>query len=552
MSSPEILSKLNIGSGLNNTDIVTAIVESETIAQKEAIDRDEAEFTNQISAFGLLQSQLTDFRTTVRTLEETNASTHIGSSSSSTTATFEATGVTDNDDINSSLIVNSLAKAHSLVSGTVSSTGALVGAGTLTIDFGTWSTSSSTNDTFSASSSKTSFTVNTSSSTTLSQLRDSINNAVSDSDGDGENDLSASILYNGTNYVLVLKANQGAANGIRVTPSDASSSTLSNVFQYTTTTKNLTQTSAPADASFSVDGISMTRSNNTITDLYQGYTLNLLATNSSAITISASENSGTIEALVQEFVDAYNTLYVNASALSQPGYTGDTSGPLASDSSVFRILRGLRELSTTSITGYKGGPYSLSLLGVQTQRDGTLFLRKDTLKNTLSVNSNIINAVFKDTNDTDNSSVALTGYSKDTAYGTYALTKSSGNYILNGDSTLSQSGSTYTSSSGDTNGMALTITDTSVESANIYFGESLLSKIDTQLSQYLKFNGDIRNRVNNLNRNLSEITERRQQYDSLVASLTERYTRQFANMEGAVAGLKETGDMISQMLEKPE
>ena len=230
MSSPELLSKLNFGSGLNNTDIVTAIVESETIAQKEAIDRDEAEFTNQISAFGLLQSQLTDFRTTVRTLEETNASTHIGSSSSSTTATFEATGVTDNDDINSSLIVNSLAKAHSLVSGTVSSTGALVGAGTLTIDFGTWSTSSSTNDTFSASSSKTSFTVNTSSSTTLSQLRDSINNAVSDSDGDGENDLSASILYNGTNYVLVLKANQGAANGIRVTPSDASSSTLSNVF----------------------------------------------------------------------------------------------------------------------------------------------------------------------------------------------------------------------------------------------------------------------------------------------------------------------------------
>ena len=170
----------------------------------------------------------------------------------------------------------------------------------------------------------------------------------------------------------------------------------------------------------------------------------------------------------------------------------------------------------------------------------------------MSVNSNIINAVFKDTNDTDNSSVSLTGYSKDTAYGTYALTKSSGNYILNGDSTLSQSGSTYTSSSGDTNGMALTITDTSVESANIYFGESLLSKIDTQLSQYLKFNGDIRNRVNNLNRSLSEITERRQQYDSLVASLTERYTRQFANMEGAVAGLKETGDMISQMLEKPE
>lgn len=552
MSSPEILSKLNVGSGLNNTDIISAIVDAETIAQKEAIDRDEAEFTNQISAFSLLQTQITDFRTTVRALEETNASTHTGSSSSTTVATFEATGVTDNDDINSSLVVSSLASAHSLVSSAVSSSSSLVGEGTLTIDFGTWSTTSSTNDTFSANSGKSSFSVNTTSTTTLAQLRDSINNAVSDSDGDGDNDLTASILYNGTNYVLVLKANQGAANGIRVTPSDSSSATLSNIFQYTTSTKNLSQTAAPADASFSVDGISMTRANNRITDLYQGYTLNLLSTNSSAITISATENSGTIESLVEDFVDAYNTLYVNATALSAPGQTGDTSGPLASDSTVFRILRGLRELSTTSITGYKGGPYTLSLLGVQTQRDGSLFLRKDTLKNTLAANSNIINAVFRDTNDTDNSAVEITRYTRDTLYGTYALTKSGGNYVLNGDSTLAQNGSVYTSSTGNTNGMELTITDTNVTSANVYFGESLLSKIDTQLSQYLKFNGDIRNRVNNLNESLNEITDRRNKYDTLVAKLTERYTRQFANMEGAVAGLKETGDMISKMLEKPD
>ena len=123
---------------------------------------------------------------------------------------------------------------------------------------------------------------------------------------------------------------------------------------------------------------------------------------------------------------------------------------------------------------------------------------------------------------------------------------------LNGDSTLAQNGSVYTSSTGNTNGMELTITDTNVTSANVYFGESLLSKIDTQLSQYLKFNGDIRNRVNNLNESLNEITDRRDKYDALVAKLTERYTRQFANMEGAVAGLKETGDMISKMLEKPD
>ena len=98
-------------------------------------------------------------------------------------------------------------------------------------------------------------------------------------------------MYNGANYVLVLKANQGAKNAIRVTASDSSSSTLSNAFEYNTSDKTLTQSVAAADAAFSIDGISMTRSSNTITDLYEGYTLQLQATNSSAISISATENT---------------------------------------------------------------------------------------------------------------------------------------------------------------------------------------------------------------------------------------------------------------------
>ena len=52
MSTPEILSKLGIGSGLNNSEIISAIVDAETIAEKEEL-RDEADYSNKISAFGL-------------------------------------------------------------------------------------------------------------------------------------------------------------------------------------------------------------------------------------------------------------------------------------------------------------------------------------------------------------------------------------------------------------------------------------------------------------------------------------------------------------------
>ena len=551
MSTPEILSKIGIGSGLNNSEIISAIVDAETVAEKEKITRDEADYSNKISAFGLVKSELKTFQLATQSLQDLSPSTHLGSSSSTSTATFTNTGATDNDDINSSLVVTQLASAHSLVSGAVSSTGSLVGAGELTIDFGAFSTTSSTNDTFSANSSKTSFTITTTSSTTLAQLRDSINNTVSDSDSDGTNDLTASIMYNGSNYVLVLKANQGAANAIRVTASDASSSTLSNAFEYNTSDKTLTQSVSAADASFTIDGISMTRSNNTITDLYEGYTLQLLATNSSAITISALENTTTLEGYMQDFVDSYNTLYSTISGLTQANSGLDTSGVLVSDSTATRILRELRAFSTTSITGYKGGPYSMSLLGISTQRDGLLSFNRNTFANTIDRNSNIINAFFTDGISTDNSAVEVSRLTADTNHGTYALSKSGSDYILD-SVTLTNSGSNYTSASGNTKGMTLTISDTNVTSANIYYGESLLSKIDDNLTQLLTFNGDIATRIDSLRENLRDIPDRQQKLEDRVAKLTQRYAMQYSNMEGAVAGLKDTGDMIAQMLEKDD
>lgn len=545
----EVLSKIGIGSGLNNTDIIKAIVDAETVAEKEKIEQDEAEYESKISAFGIVKSELKNFQLVCQALKDVGPATHVGSSSNTNTATFTNTGTTNNDDINASLVVSSLASAHSLVSGAVSSTGSVVGAGSLTIAFGTYSTSSSTNDTFSANSSKTSFTVNTTSTTTLAQLRDAINNAVSDSDSDGDKDLTASIMYNGSDYVLVLKANQGVANAISVTADNSSSDALKNSFQYNATNKTLTQSVAAADASFTIDGISMTRSSNTINNLYAGYTLQLLATNSSAINISATENTSTIEGYMQEFADAYNNVYLNIEALSQAGTDLSSSGPLVSDSTIRRIQRTLREFSSTSIPGYEGGPYSMSLLGMTTQRDGTITFNKNTFKNTITANSNVVNSFFTDVLSTDNSSITVTELSNDTVPGAYALAKSGSDYTLAGV-TLSQSGSVYSSGSGDTNGMKLNIADTNITSANIYFGESLLSKIDDSLGELLTYNGDIETRLTNLRDELGEIPDRQLKLDARIQKLTERYALQYSAMEGIVAGLKDTGDMITKMLEK--
>ncbi|MBF96557.1 MAG: hypothetical protein CFH34_01439 [Alphaproteobacteria bacterium MarineAlpha9_Bin4] len=541
-ATPEILSKLNIGSGMNNSEIIAALVNAEKAPALDRIEKTEEQTENKISAYSLLKSEISIFRQTVRTIKDSNAASHVGATSNATVATFTTTGSTGSDEIDSSLVVNTLASTHTLATGAYSSSGSLVGAGSLTIDFGTWSTTSSANDTFTANS-NSSVTVNTTSSTTLSQLRDTINNSTDNAE--------ATILYNGTGFVLVIKGKSGASNELRVTPGGGSSSDLTNNFSYTTSTKNLTQTSDGVDAAFTVDGISMTRSSNTISDLFAGYQLDLLATNSSAIKLSSSQNLSTIEGLLNDFITSYNAIYASISAMSMQSQTGGEAGPLSGDSLARRIQRDLRNYTSESIKGYENGPYSLSLLGVKTNRDGTLGLNTSTLQTTFEKNPTVIDAVFKNQLTTDNADVSVKALGVNTKPGSFSITKSGSDFLIDG-AAMSASGSDYTSSSGDSTGLILTITDSNLSSANVYYGKSLMTLVDDSLTNFLAFDGDIQNRLSGLSDNLKDLADQKVTLDERMEKLQQRYAMQYASMETAVAGLKDTGDYLTEMLKSKD
>ncbi len=541
-ATPEILSKLNIGSGMNNSEIIAALVNAEKAPALDRIERNEEQAQNKISAYSILKSEIKGFRESVRTIKDSNAASHVGSSSNTTVATFTTSGTTGSDEIDSSLVVNTLASTHTLATGAYSSNGSLVGAGSLVIDFGTWSTTSSANDTFTANS-NSSITINTTSSTTLTQLRDAINNATDNAE--------ATILYNGTGYVLVMKGKSGASNELRITPGGGSSSDLTNNFSYTTSTKNLTQTADGVDAAFTVDGISMTRTSNTIADLFIGYELNLLTTNSSAIKISSSQNLSTIENLLKDFIDSYNVIYAGISAMSMQSNTGGEAGPLSGDSLARRIQRELRNYTSQSIKGYEDGPYTLSLLGVQTNRDGTLGINTNTLKNTFEKNPKVVDAIFKNQLTSDSADLSVKALGANTKPGSFSITKSGGSFLIDG-SAMSQSGTEYTSSSGDSSGLILNITDSSLTAANVYYGKSLMTLVDDSLTSFLAFDGDIQNRLSSLSDNLRDLADQKVVLDERMAKLEQRFAMQYASMETAVAGLKDTGDYLTQMLKSKD
>ena len=103
-ATPEILSKLNIGSGMNNSEIIAALVNAEKAPALDRIERNEKQAENKISAYSLLKSEIKNFRQSVRTIKDSNAASHVGASSDNTVATFSTTGSTGSDSINSSLV----------------------------------------------------------------------------------------------------------------------------------------------------------------------------------------------------------------------------------------------------------------------------------------------------------------------------------------------------------------------------------------------------------------------------------------------------------------
>ena len=54
----DILSKLNVGSGLNTADIVSSLVDAERLPALENIERNQAQAENRISAYAQLKLSL--------------------------------------------------------------------------------------------------------------------------------------------------------------------------------------------------------------------------------------------------------------------------------------------------------------------------------------------------------------------------------------------------------------------------------------------------------------------------------------------------------------
>ena len=378
-----MLSSPGIGSGLDISGIISKLmqVEQRPLAQ---LDTKEAKQQTQLSAFGSLKSALSSFQDSVKALAKSNLFNGYKATLTDTTlasVSASSSAVAGTHDIK----VISLAQAQKVASDTFATTDTIVGSGTLTINFGTYEDGS-----FTANTEKAAQTITIDpAKSTLADIRTAINAANAG--------VTASIVNDGSGNRLVIAAkDSGLANALQITVDNASGDLSKLAFDASTGgISNMTETVVAQDAEMVIDGITIKKSSNTISDALEGVTFNLLkADPGTSTTLTVEKDNSSVETAVKTFVTAYNDLEKTIGNLSRYDAANKKAAALTGDSTVRMVQNRVRSMLTANQPA--GGIYGLSEIGISFQKDGTLQLDASKLSAALNNPDKNVAAFFGD------------------------------------------------------------------------------------------------------------------------------------------------------------
>ena len=421
-----------INSNLDTQDIINKMVSLEArsmdlVEAKKQIEQ------QKLASFQALKNRLQTFKSVVTTLNTesrfiVNKSVFSNNSSSDNNKVVDITTTSSATSGTYSLVVDNLATETKIISNGFASTTSELENGRVKVTSGSASSTITINST----------------NNSLDGLRLAINNLGLD--------VKASFLNDGDDTVpvrLLISGNLTGATGA-VTMSYSKDSI------YPVDEISFTTTQEAKNASFSIDGVSISKSSNTVSDVITGAALKLQSAGSG--TISLSTDTDAIATKVSDFVDEYNEISLFLSEQLALDTETEETGVLFGNFAVQNLQQILRSSISNKVTGITGDYTYLSQIGITTEPDGTLILDTDVLSDALIDDIQNVSQLFSSRGTVTHSSVTFVGFTSDTAPGYYDLQVFSNVPQLSnsGASTFvnaSGSGNFWAGSSGDSTGL---------------------------------------------------------------------------------------------------
>jgi len=538
----DYISALNAGSGLNTTQIVDTLVNAEVVPKQTKINEQVEEKNVSISSLGQVKTEFTNFDTNLAMLADQTGLVAASSSSAIEVIPDNANAL---EPFFHNFTVSNLASAHTLsFPGFSSATATVPDAGTMIFSIGTYS-----GDTFTRDTDVTQQSITITSTSTIQDLAAQVNNLS------GMN-LSASVIkVSDDDYSLMIKSELGEHKQLQIVARDSLNAEISELnFESPATSDSSKQVVQGGNASFTLDGATITRSTNTIDDLIDGVTLELKATSASNVEVGAAYDEAQALDILTAFVSQVNTLRTTMTDLTDMGGNGNDAGPLRGDTLIRSYVNRLKAITTTPISNYKDDPIFLSSFGVMTELDGSLSI--DTIKFTEYFQSNPtdFSALTQSRVTTGSNLVKASATGSLYKAGTYDLTFESDDdratftgATLDGVAMVFE-GNVFKGDSANTLGIDIE-PSIGAPDTRLFIGNSLIEMLRQFSKSVLTPGNAIDSKISTYSDEITTYEDELLKLETAMETARARYTQQFAAMESAVSSFRKTGEYLENFME---
>lgn len=380
----------------------------------------------------------------------------------------------------------------------------------------------------------------------LQDIVDSINAQTSTTN------VQASIVQvSSGSYEMVLTGTEDAAD---ITYSSTSGDDILNELGVTDSTgafADVLQTSQAAE--FTLDGISMTRDTNDITDVLTGVTFNLLQATPDGATLDISIEADTsqIESAVETFVTNYNTFRDAVIAQQATGSDGtaDSSAVLFGDGTMRDIMDALQNALNSTVGGL-----TMADLGLSFNEKNELELDTSTLSEILSTNLSGVTTLLSAQTKTSSSQLTVVNTGTSPQSFTLDLTvDSDGNLSsasVGGDSSLfTVSGTTIIGVAGTAYaGMAFTYSGSTSQSITVTSTSGIATQLYQISKNYSSSSGALQTLITNLTDRDDELQQKVDDIESAASAYQTQLQTQYASYQAAIESANNTLTYLKALL----
>jgi flagellar hook-associated protein 2 len=142
--------------------------------------------------------------------------------------------------------------------------------------------------------------------------------------------------------------------------------------------------STATDAVFNFNGVTYTRSSNSVSDVIDGLSMEFVGTGSTVVKVSQGTDSS--ETVIKNLITAYNDLMASYKSMTANSSNSETPGSFASNPTMLSFINEIKSKFAKGVSygSDYANSFSLSYIGIDMQRDGTLEFNSDNYESAIA------------------------------------------------------------------------------------------------------------------------------------------------------------------------